>query len=266
MALLPMLTPMLAHLEAARLTQLLEAPPSPGAIAAGVAIAFGFGAVHALSPGHGKTLVGAYLVGSRGTPGAALWLGVTTTVTHTVTVFALGVATLMASQYVVLDQVYPILGAISGLAICLVGLKLLLARLRSDYHLSHGPHEHHHDGEGHHPHPHHHDHHRDHHHPEDWRSLMAIGISGGLVPCPSALVLLLSAIALHQIAYGLVLVGGFSLGLAAVLSGLGLVAVYARQWLEEISIADGFLQRLSLASAIATVCVGVGVTTVAISG
>lgn len=252
MALLPMLTPILAHIEAASpLTQLLEAQPSPGAIAAGVAIAFGFGAVHALSPGHGKTLVGACLVGSRGTPGAALWLGITTTVTHTVTVFALGVATLLASQYVVLDQVYPILGALSGVAICLVGLKLLSVRLRSSHHHDH----------------HHHDHsHHDHHHPEDWRSLLAIGISGGMVPCPSALVLLLSAIALHQISYGLVLVGGFSLGLASVLTALGLVAVYARQWLEEASLAAGLMQRLSVASAIVTVCVGIGVATVAISG
>ena len=264
MALLLMLTPMLAHLEAAsQLIQLLETQPSPGAIAGGVAIAFGFGAVHALSPGHGKTLVGAYLVGSRGTPGAALWLGITTTVTHTVTVFALGVAALLASQYIVLDQVYPILGVLSGVAICLVGLKLLAVRLGSGHHHSHEPHEHHHDSD---PQHHHHDHDHHHHHPEDWRSLVAIGISGGLVPCPSALVLLLTAIALHQIAYGLVLVGGFSLGLATVLMALGLVAVYARQWLEETAMAAGLMQRLSVASAIVTVCVGVGVATVAISG
>ncbi|TVQ05938.1 MAG: high frequency lysogenization protein HflD, partial [Leptolyngbya sp. DLM2.Bin27] len=121
-------------------------------------------------------------------------------------------------------------------------------------------HHHHHEGD------HHHHHHHHHHHPEDWRSLVAIGVSGGLVPCPSALVLLLSAIALHQIAYGLVLVGGFSLGLAAVLSALGLMAVYARQWLEETAIADDLLRRLSVASAIATVCVGLGVTTVAVMG
>ena len=202
------------------------------------------------------------MVGSRGTPGAALWLGITTTVTHTVTVFALGVASLLASQYIVLDQVYPILGVLSGVAICLVGLKLLAVRLGSGHHHSHEPHEHHHDSDP----QHHHDHDHHHHHPEDWRSLVAIGISGGLVPCPSALVLLLTAIALHQIAYGLVLVGGFSLGLATVLMALGLVAVYARQWLEETAMAAGLMQRLSVASAIVTVCVGVGVATVAISG
>ena len=74
----------LAHVEvASRLTALLNGQFTPTAIAAGIAIAYGFGAVHALSPGHGKTLVGAYLVGSRGAPQAALWLGLTTTVTHT---------------------------------------------------------------------------------------------------------------------------------------------------------------------------------------
>ena len=261
MALLPMLMPILAHIEAAGpLTQLLEAQPNPGAIAAGIAIAFGFGAVHALSPGHGKTLVGAYLVGSRGTPKAALWLGLTTTVTHTLAVFVLGVATLLASHYIDLDRVYPVLGAVSGLAICLVGLRLLAMRLRES------PHEHDHH---HHSHNHHDHHHHEHHHDQprgQWPSVLAIGISGGLVPCPSALVLLLSAIALHQISYGLVLVGGFSLGLASVLTALGLVAVYARQWLEEASLAAGLMQRLSVASAIVTVCVGVGVATVAISG
>ncbi|MGP1387836.1 MAG: HoxN/HupN/NixA family nickel/cobalt transporter [Thainema sp.] len=133
----------LAHVEmASRLTALLNGQFTPMAIAAGVTAAFGFGAVHALSPGHGKTLVGAYLVGSRGTPQAALWLGLTTTVTHTLTVFILGVTTLLASHYVDLDQVYPILGAASGVAICLVGLNLLSVRLRSAHHQHHHSHDH----------------------------------------------------------------------------------------------------------------------------
>jgi ABC-type nickel/cobalt efflux system permease component RcnA len=114
-----------------------------------------------------------------------------------------------------------------------------------------------------------HHHHSDHHHDdqpgEDWSSILAIGISGGLVPCPSALVLLLSAIALHQIAYGLVLIGGFSLGLASVLISLGLVAVYGRQWLEKASIGAGVMQRLSLVSALVTVCIGLGLTVVALT-
>ncbi len=244
----------LAHVEAPnRLTTLLDGQLTPAAIATGIAIAYVFGAVHALSPGHGKTLVGAYLVGSRGTPQAALWLGLTTTVTHTLTVFVLGVTTLLASHYIDLDRVYPILGAVSGVAICLVGLRLLTMRLR--------------DGHYHHHHPeHHHHHHHDDQPREDWSSILAIGISGGLVPCPSALVLLLSAIALHQIAYGLVLIGGFSIGLASVLTSLGLAAVYGQQWLEKSLLGTGVMQRLSVVSAVATVCIGLGLTTVVLMG
>ncbi|MEM6867015.1 MAG: hypothetical protein AAF528_01330 [Cyanobacteria bacterium P01_C01_bin.121] len=101
---------------------------------------------------------------------------------------------------------------------------------------------------------------------EDWSSILAIDISGGLVPCPSALVLLLSAIALHQITYGLVLIGGFSLGLASVLTSLGLAAVYGQQWLEKSSLGAGAMQRMSVISAVATVCIGIGLTTMALMG
>ena len=252
----------LAHVEvASRLTTLLNGQFTPTAIAAGIAIAYVFGAMHALSPGHGKTLVGAYLVGSRGTPQAAFWLGLITTVTHTLAVFILGVTTLLASHYIDLDQVYPILGAVSGAAICLVGLRLLAMRLRDRHHHPDHHHSHHHHSHHHHSHHHHHGQPK-----EDWSSILAIGISGGLAPCPSALVLLLSAIALHQIAYGLVLIGGFSLGLASVLTSLGLAAVYGRQWLEKAPIGTGIMQRLSVVSALVTVCVGLSLTTVALMG
>ncbi len=250
----------LAHIEVSSgLTALLNGQFTPTAIAAGITIAYIFGAVHALSPGHGKTLVGAYLVGSRGTPQAALWLGLTTTVTHTLAVFILGAITLLASHYIDLDQIYPILGAFSGVAICLVGLRLLAMRLRDGHHPHHPPT--HHDAHHHHAHHHHAD------QPgEDWSSILTIGISGGLVPCPSALVLLLSAIALHQIAYGLVLIGCFSLGLASVLTILGLATVYGRQWLERFPIGHGLMRRLSVISALATTCIGLSLTTLALMG
>ncbi|MEO0739920.1 MAG: sulfite exporter TauE/SafE family protein [Cyanobacteria bacterium J06649_12] len=236
----------LAHVDAAnRLTTLLDGQLTPIAIPAAIAIAYALGAMHALAPGHGKTLVGAYLVGSKGTPQAALWLGLTTTVTHTLSVFVLGVTTLLASHYIDLDRVSPILGAVSGLAICLVGLRLLTTRLRDGHH--------------------HHHHHHDDQARKDWSSILAIGISGGLVPCPSALVLLLSAIALHKVAYGLVLIGGFSLGLASVLTTLGLAAVSGRKWLESFPIGNGVMQRLSVVSALVTIGIGLGLTTVALT-
>ncbi|MEL6453790.1 MAG: sulfite exporter TauE/SafE family protein [Cyanobacteria bacterium J06623_5] len=161
----------------------------------------------------------------------------------------------LTSHYIDLDRIYPILGATSGLAICLVGLRLLTMRLRDEHH-------HHH----HHPEHHHYAHHHYHDPPrQDWSSILTIGISGGLVPCPSALVLLLSAIALHQITYGLVLLGGFSLGLASVLTALGLAAVYGQKWLESFPIGNGVMQRLSVVSALVTISIGLGLTTVALT-
>lgn len=239
----------LAHLDRAFwLPGLLESPPNLRTVWAGMAVAFGFGAVHALSPGHGKTLVSAYLIGTKGTPGQALLLGVMTTITHTLSVFALGLIALFASQYLLPEQLYPVLGSLSGLIVCVVGFRLLQNRLSQSHHHHHSHHEHHH---GSHSHTHSHG---------DLPSLVTLGISGGLVPCPSALVLLLSAVALHQITYGLVLVGGFSLGLASVLIMLGLIAVYARQWLEQLPVADRWVQHLSLVSAIAVICIGIGLT------
>src|SRR5215471_19546812 len=94
----------------------------------GMLAAFTFGAVHALSPGHGKTLVAAYLVGSRGTPRHAIMLGLMVTFTHTISVFALGLVTLYLSQFVLPERITPVLGVISGLTIVWVGALLLYRR------------------------------------------------------------------------------------------------------------------------------------------
>jgi len=223
---------------------LLTSEPTFSTILIGIAIAFGFGAVHALSPGHGKTLVSAYFIGSQGTPQQAVLLGLTITFTHTLSIFLLGVIALFASQYVVPEQSYPVLSFVSGLTIGIVGLNLLRKRLHS------------------HSHAHSHSHT---HAATSLSSLVKLGIAGGLMPCPSALVMLLSAVALHQISYGLFLVGGFSLGLASVLVILGVVAIYARQWLERLPQTDQMLQKLSIVSAIAIMVIGVGITFVSIT-
>ena len=101
--------------------------------------AFGLGALHALSPGHGKTVVGAYLVGSRGTARHALFLGLTVTITHTTGVFALGLVTLAASQYVLPEQLYPWLSLTSGLLVVAIGLVLFVTRLRAYREARSGP-------------------------------------------------------------------------------------------------------------------------------
>lgn len=245
------------------LDSIVTAEPTVGTTLIGMAIAFGFGAVHALSPGHGKTLVSAYLIGSQGTPQQAILLGVTTTITHTIGIFLLGAIALFASAYVVPEQLYPVLSCVSGVTIFLVGLGLLNQRLHNSH--SHDSHSHDHNHNFHSHNSHNHDHHHSHLStaPTSLGSLVKLGIAGGLVPCPTALVMLLGAIALHHIAYGLFLVSGFSLGLSCVLVSLGLLAVFARQWLERFPQTEGILQRLSLFSAVVVVIIGMGLTFVA---
>ena len=234
---------------------------TPSLVLTGLGIAFLFGAGHAIAPGHGKTMVAAYLVGSRGTPSHALLLGFITTVTHTLGVFALGLLALFASQYVLPEQLYPVLSFISGLTVCGVGFWLLDSRLQDSDH----DHKHHHDEHRHHQHHATHEHH--HQLPEGGvtlQSLIALGVAGGIVPCPSALVLLLSAIALHQAAYGILLLSAFSLGLASVLVAIGLIVVYACQWLDHMPAGGALLRHLPIASAIAVILVGIVLTACAV--
>lgn len=235
----------LAHLShTSSVPNLIASEPTLSTVLIGIAIAFGFGAVHALSPGHGKTLVSAYFIGSQGTAQQAVLLGLTITFTHTLSIFLLGAIALFASQYFLPEQSYPILSFVSGLTIGIVGLSLLRKRLHSDSHCHSHTHA---------------------HSPTSFSSLVKLGIAGGLMPCPSALVMLLSAVALHQISYGLFLVGGFSLGLASVLVILGVVAIYARQWLERLPQTDQVLQKLSILSAIVIMIIGFGITVVSVT-
>src|SRR3984893_10429261 len=141
------------------LARLLHQPEiTPWMIAAAIGIAFALGAAHALTPGHGKTIVAAYLVGSRGTLKHAAFLGAMVTFTHTISVFLLGMATLFLFQYVVPAKVTQVLGAVSGLSIVVIGAWMLYKRVRGSNHAHAHQHQHHH-----HHHDHDHDHHHDHH-------------------------------------------------------------------------------------------------------
>jgi len=217
-----------------------------------------WGASHALTPGHGKALVGAYLIGSRGTPLHAIYLGLTVTATHTLGVVALGLAALFASQFLLPKQLTPWLSLASGLIVVILGATLFYRRSMAMMKKNKDPHnhmvhthdhahDHHHD----HDHPHDHDHHHDHDHIHDhedthdhghhhthshlppgadgaavtWRSLLALGVSGGLLPCPAALVLLLTAISIGRSGFGILLVIAFSIGLAAVLTSVGMLFI-----------------------------------------
>ncbi len=229
----------------------------------GLLIAAALGALHALSPGHGKTVVGAYLVGSRGTAKHAIFLGLTVTITHTIGVFALGLVTLFASQYVVPERLFPILSLVSGGIVVVIGLSLFARRLRSALGLSETLHAHDHEHSADAPHTHSHGGPAHTHLPPGadgqavtWRSLLALGISGGLLPCPSALVVLLSAIALHRVAYGMLLVVAFSLGLAMTLTLIGLAFVYAGRWMKNFSGGGRLVRVLPAVSALVVTCVG----------
>jgi ABC-type nickel/cobalt efflux system permease component RcnA len=255
---------------------------SPPVIVFTLLVALALGALHALSPGHGKTVVAAYLVGSRGTAGHAVFLGATVTATHTAGVYALGLVTLYLSQYVLPERLYPFLQLASGLLVVGIGVRLFAGRLRSALasrrsyahpHVdswSHGHQHHHAHGPGHaHDDSHTHAHGGQLHshlppgangRPVSWRSLVALGVSGGLLPCPSALVILLSAVALHRVAFGLLLIVAFSIGLAAVLVGIGLLMVYAGRWVQRLNVSPSVATRLlPAASALVIVLAGLAI-------
>jgi ABC-type nickel/cobalt efflux system permease component RcnA len=215
-------------------------------------IALGLGALHALEPGHGKTIVAAYLVGSRGTARHAFLLGLIVTASHTAGVFALGAITLYASRYIVPEQLYPWLGVFSGLTIAGLGGYMFLRRW-SGLDLDHS----HTSGQLH-----------SHWFPSSAKKaavapapaennksvslyqLFALGITGGIIPCPAALVVLLSAFALHRVGLGFFLITAFSLGLASVLIGFGMLMVYGRRFMARLQVNGPLTTRwLPVASA-----------------
>jgi nickel/cobalt transporter (NicO) family protein len=268
---------------------------------------FALGAAHALTPGHGKTIVAAYLVGSRGTLKHAAFLGAMVTFTHTISVFLLGLATLFLFHYVVPERITQWLGAISGLSIVAVGAWMLRKRAANGgghshlhphhhhHHDDHGSHGHSHDGHyahshqhsdhahHHHDHVHTHDHIHDHDHihshggdhghvhshvPDkiSWGALVALGASGGLVPCESALILLLGAIALGRVGLGLLLLIAFSLGLALVLMSIGAIVLYAKNLLPERTrdSSRGPFKWFAIASPAVVMVVGLVMTAVSL--
>jgi ABC-type nickel/cobalt efflux system permease component RcnA len=249
-----------------------------------------WGAGHALTPGHGKTIVAAYLIGSRSTPWHALYLGLTVTLTHTLGVFSLGGISLFASQYVLPEELYPWLGAWSGVIVVGLGATMLWRRVQSllarrGHGHRHGSHEHRHnpphehddlDDHAHrspHSHAHHHPHDHGHSHlppgadgsPVTWWSVLGLGISGGLLLCPSALVLLITAVSINRAALGIVLVVAFSFGLAGVLTAVGLLFVKG-SWLVRRQLRLGAWGGLLPAvSALVILAIGLWLTVDAVS-
>ena len=223
---------------------------TPSLVLAALGVAFLFGALHALSPGHGKTMVAAALVGTRGTVWHAVLLGAVVTLTHTIGVFALGLITLSATQRAVPERLYPLLTALSGGILLCVGASLLvqLLRKRQKERNLNERFEEDEDGEGcamsvdakl------------------SLRSLLALGVTGGAVPCPSALIVMLSAIALHRIAFGILLILAFSLGLAFVLTGIGLMVVRLGSVMEHLPRKTRLISLLPMVSAATILFTGI---------
>ena len=212
-------------------------------ILASLAAAFFWGMAHALSPGHGKTIIAAYLVGRRGTPWHAAALGGIVTATHTIGVFALGLVTLALSQFIVPETLYPWLNLVSGVLVVVIGVTVLRNRLRHRRAHAHG-----------------HDHHHHEHDQLGRGSLLAVGISGGLLPCPSALVVLLAAISLHRVAFGMILIVAFSAGLALSITGIGLIAVLAKHVFRRASFEGRLIRLLPAASALVILAAGLAMT------
>lgn len=214
------------------------------------------GGLHALTPGHGKTVLAAYLIGSRGTVGHAVVLGGIMTFTHTASVIVIGLLALLASQFIVPNMLVPSLEILSGLLVVYMGSRLVWARWKA---LSKEDH--------HHPdHSHDHSHNHDHHHtlPESVKmsDLLTLGISGGLLPCPEALGIMLIAIGLNRVLLGLGLIVTFSFGLAAVLIIIGIMLVRSKVLLDRLSNVRGLAHwqtLLPLVSAVIVTVLGLGI-------
>jgi ABC-type nickel/cobalt efflux system permease component RcnA len=217
-----------------------DAEGRPGFALLALALAFVLGAAHALSPGHGKTLAAAYLVGRRARPVQALVFGLAVTVAHTAVVFLVGALALGLERTVGSDRLLRGLELASAIAVVGLGIVQLSRRWREV--TGHGP-DHVHEMPG-----------RD---ADGLRSLLALGTSSGLTPCPSALALLLAAIALHRYGFGLILVLAFSAGVAVTLTAAGLLVVLARRLLDRVAGASPLLRWLPVMSSMCVLILGI---------
>jgi nickel/cobalt transporter (NicO) family protein len=212
---------------------LARGPASLPIILLAALIAAALGALHALEPGHGKTLLAVTLVGARATPRQALILATALTAAHTVGVVALGALVLGAAHWIIPEAIYPWITLLSGVVVGVLAAQALARVLRG--HSSQPAHAH--------------DHHHHHHHaglsdeeharlhampgsaPITFRGALLAAVTGNIAPCPAALVVLLASIALNRVAYGLLLIVAFGVGLALVLTGLGIAVVRGAAWI-----------------------------------
>ena len=279
-----------------KIKELINRPLTLQLAIAALVISFVLGGLHALTPGHGKAIVAAYLVGSKGRVIDAVFLGLVVTFTHTFSVIALGVVMLVAQEFAP-EDIVPWLSLFSGILIVGIGAWLLAKNMKQYYSRgTHSPghghdhghshdhddgHSHSHDHDHDHGHSHDHDHDHDHGHSHDhdhdhghthshggrththvppertgFWGLLSLGISGGIVPCVDALIGLLFAISLGKLVWGLIILSAFSLGLAAVLVAIGILMVMAKPLIERFTGEGVWLQRLPIFSAAVVILLG----------
>jgi ABC-type nickel/cobalt efflux system permease component RcnA/Tol biopolymer transport system component len=272
---------------------------SPLFLVSAFLLSLALGSLHAMTPGHGKALVGAYLVGSQGRTRDAVFLGLIVTITHTGSVLILGLITLLASHYILPALIVPWLEVISGLLVIGFGINLLIQRRRDlSSWIKSGPiknrfkpvsiqaaseplmhqhgtgvlhthdassHEHEHGDHSHGGHS-----HSEHSHalptgPVSWKSLLTLGISGGLIPCPDAIAILLVAVALNRIPFGMLLIVAFSIGLALVLIAIGIAMVQGVRLITRSDLLSRFSVYTPVISAVIVSGLGVALTVNAVN-
>ncbi len=236
----------------------------PGMLAFALGSAFFLGAGHALSPGHGKAMVAAYLVGSRGRKRDAVFLGLVVTFTHVASVLILGVIVLILTDRILADRLATWAAVLSGMLILGVGIFMLrrALRARAGHGHSHG-HAHSH---SHHDHGHSHEPHAGTQTRPGLASLLSLGVAGGMVPCPSAIVVLLVSVSLQKVALGLIIILVFSLGLAMVLVAIGIAVVSASGFASGFVRFDSLMKVLPMISACLIMILGVILTGHALTG
>jgi nickel/cobalt exporter len=267
---------------------------SPFFLISAFLLSLALGSLHAMTPGHGKALVGAYLVGSQGRTWDAVFLGLIVTITHTGSVLILGLITLFASHYILPALIVPWLEVISGLLVIGFGINLLIQRRHDlaawfaagqfknqfkavsiqaasvqqpQLHGAGVLHSH--------SAPHHDHEHGNHSHPEHlhalsagqvtWKSLFTLGVSGGLIPCPDAIAILLVAVALNRIPFGMLLIVAFSIGLALVLIGIGIAMVHGVRLIARSDLLSRFSVYTPVISAVIVSGLGIGLTVSALN-
>lgn len=259
-------------------------------LAAAIAVAFAAGALHALGPGHGKTIMAAYLAGTDGRVGAAVSVGVIVAVMHTFSAVVLGgvVYALIGGGGQLISAAVPVMSVAAGMLVTAVGGTLAHRQLRHRRaarraaRANHAPaaqhyarigtaDTHHHD----HHHDHSHDHDHGHHHalppgvsPTSPKGLATIGLAGGLLPSPASFLVLTTAIFSGQAILGFGLVLTFGLGLAATLTGVGVLTVHGRRLLLDRSARGPRLawasRHLPLISSFALIGAGLWVSIVSL--